>query len=339
MQAPVLTRLAKRAEMFSALRYRDFRLYWSGLLLSVTGFQILMVAQGWLIYELTDQAKFLGILGLVMAVPTITLNLVGGVVADRLDQRRLTIATQGASAVLVGVLATLTLLDIVQVWHVLVIAFISGAVLAFDNPARMSLYPHLVDRKDLMNAVALNSSVWQGTRIVGPALGGLLIAKFGTASAFYVTSGGFLAMVMVLISIHVPPIPRSRGGNMLQNMGEGLRFVQGNSVFMFLIGLTFFNSFFGMSYVFLLPVFAEDILDVGAQGLGYLHAASGLGALLMTFVAASMAKPDGRAFSSSAVQHCSGCSSFCLPRSPTSPNPMGSPWCCSSYREAAPPCT
>ena len=144
----------QKMEFPSALRHRNFRLYWGGLLVSVLGFQILMVVQGWLVYDLTGKARYLGLLGLVTAVPTILLNLVGGVAADRMDQRRLLMATQTSSAILMIFLGTLVLLNVVQIWHILVIAFLAGAVLAFDSPSRQSLYPHLIDRKDLMNAVA-----------------------------------------------------------------------------------------------------------------------------------------------------------------------------------------
>ena len=194
MSAPASSRL--RALRFPpALRHREFRRFWSGLLLSVLGFQILTVVHAWLIYDITNSARYLAFLGLVTAVPTIALNLFGGVVADRFDQRKLLIATQGASALLIAVLATLVALGASSVAHVLVIAALSASVLAFDTPSRQSLYPHLIDRADLMNAVALNASVWQGTRIVGPALGGVLIATMGAATGYYAASLGFVVMV------------------------------------------------------------------------------------------------------------------------------------------------
>ena len=289
MQTSVLARVSQKAQAFSALGYRDFRIYWSGLLISVGGYQMVQVAQGWLIYDLTGEAKFLGLLGLVTAVPTIILNLYGGVVADRVNQLRLIQATQGATAVFMGLLGTLVLLDLVEVWHVLVIALFSGALLAFDSPSRMALFPHLIERKALMNAVALNSLVWQSTRIVGPTLAGLLIAVSGLASPFYLAGFCFLAMVLAMRAIHPPPIPRSQAGNVLQEMAEGARFVRDNGLFAFLIGMTFFNSFFGMSYMMLLPVFARDILEVGALGLGLLIGVSGVGAVLVLVLAATQA--------------------------------------------------
>ena len=296
MQTSVLARVGQKTQAFSALRYRDFRLYWSGLLVSVGGYQMVMVAQGWLIYDLTGEAKFLGFLGLVTALPTIILNLYGGVVADRVNQVRLIQATQGASALFMGLLATLVLLDVVEVWHVLVIALFSGSLLAFDSPSRMALFPHLIERKALMNAIALNSLVWQGTRIVGPTLAGFLIAVSGLASPFYLAGICFLAMVLAMRAIHPPSIPRSQAGKVLQDLAEGARFIRGNGLFTFLIGLTFFNSFFGMSYMMLLPVFAKDILEVGALGLGFLMGVSGVGAVLVLVLVATRADSQHKGF-------------------------------------------
>ena len=291
MKTPAFPGLAGRLPVPPAFRYRDFRLFWSGLLMSVLGFQLLQVTHTWLVYDLTESARYLALLGLVTAVPTIVLNLFGGVVADRFDQRRLLIVTQGTSALLIASLATLAAMEAVTVAHLLVVAFVSGAVLAFDTPSRQSLYPHLIHRDDLMNAVALNTSIWQGTRIIGPAIGGVVIARAGgAAAAYYLAALGFLIMVGMLSAIRVPPIERGPAMNVLKSMGEGIGFIRGNGVFAFLIGLTFFNSFFGMSFIFLLPIFAEDILGVGSEGFGYLHAASGIGALGMTFVAAALGK-------------------------------------------------
>jgi MFS family permease len=280
IQALTQTGLVRRARTLSALRHPDYRRYWLGLLFSVGGFQMLQVAQGWLVYDLTGQARFLGLLGLVVALPTLTLSLLSGVVADRVDQRRLILLTQVISAALMGVLATLVLLDVVRIWHVLMIAMLAAAAQTVDTPSRMSLYPHLIERKDLMNAVVLNNLVWQSTRVVGPALAGFLIASTGMASPFYAAGVGFLGMALAMRAIRLTPSPGNREGSVLGNMAEGLRFVRDHGLFAFLIGMTFFNSFFGLSYILLLPVFARDILHVGARGLGFLHGASAVGSLL-----------------------------------------------------------
>jgi len=145
------------------------------MLASVSGFQMFRVTQAWLVYEITGSPLYLGYAAAAAAIPGIIFNLFGGVIADKLDKRRLVIATQSITAGLIFFLATLTAQNLVQPWHVLVIAFLAGAVEAFDTPARQALYPHLIDRKVMMSAVAMNSAIWQGTRIVAPAAAGFLI--------------------------------------------------------------------------------------------------------------------------------------------------------------------
>lgn len=268
-----------------AFRYPAYRNFWFGMLAAVGGFQMLMFGQFWLIHELTASPLFLGYVGLANALPAIALNLVGGVVADRFEKRRLIVVTQTASAALVFLLAALTLTGAVEAWHVLTIAVFAGAINAFNQPARMALYPYLVDREVLMSAVALNSSIWQGTRIVAPAVAGGLIAVFGTATAFFLAGAGILAMAIVVSSLKIPSTVQAPGpgrAGALTDMVEGLKFIRGNSIFSFLIAMTFFNSFFGMAYITLMPVFSVDILKVGADGQGVLLSVGGVGSLAVT---------------------------------------------------------
>jgi MFS family permease len=265
-----------------ALRYPAYRAFWLGLLASVGGFQMLRFGQFWLVYQLTESSLALGYMGLATGIPAICLNLFGGVFADAFDQRRLIMTTQSLTAGLIFVLATLTLFDIVQVWHVLVIAFGVGLVEAFDQPARQSLYPHLIDRQVMLSAVALNSSIWQGTRIIAPAIAGLIIAWTGTAVAFYLAGVGFLTMATVIYRLRLPPMEKRLRGKAVRDILEGLTFIRQNSIFSFLIAMTFFNSFFGLAYITLMPVLAVEILQVGAKGQGLLMGAGGVGSLLTT---------------------------------------------------------
>ena len=274
----------------SALQHRNYRLYFTGLLFSITGFQMLLVIQGWLIWDITGDPKALAYLGGVTAVPTVLLNLYGGVIADRFDQRLLIMLVSTTICLLLLVMATLVTLEMANLWNLLLLAFLIAGAQAFDNPARQALYPHLIARKDLMNAVALNSIVWQGTRVVGPLIAGLLIAGVGPGPALYIAAAGFACMVVAMTAIRVPPIPRAAGGSMVQNLVEGIGYVIKNQVFAVLIGLTFLNSFFGMSFIILLPIFATDILNVGPEGLGEMHAVGGVGAIVMALVAAAMSK-------------------------------------------------
>ena len=282
------SRIQRSLYFFSALRYPLYRRYWLGNLASVSGQQMLWVAQGWLIFELSGSALYLGYAGLATATPAIFLNLIGGVLADRLNQQRLIIAVQTVAAALIAGLATLTALDLVRPWHILVVAFCIGALQAFNNPARQSIFPYLLDRKDLMHAISLNSMVWQGTRIIAPATGGVLIAVAGTEATLYCVSLLFIAFALAVASLKVPPILRSRGDSMLGDMTAGLGFIRDNSVFAFLIGMTFFNSFFGAATIQIMPVFAREVLDVGAPGLGLFYTAGGIGSLVGVFVAGSL---------------------------------------------------
>ena len=265
-----------------ALQYPAYRLYWLGMLVSVSGFQMFRAAQAWFVYELTGSPLFLGYAAAVSAAPGIVFNLFGGVFADKLDKRILVMVTQAANAVLILMLAALTVLDVVQVWHVLVIVFLAGSVEAFDTPARQAIYPHLIDRRAMMSAVALNSSVWSGNRIVAPAIAGFIIAWTNMETAFFAAACGFGVMAVVMVFLKVPPIAQGGKGNPIQDIFEGLSFIRRNSIFSFLIGMTFFNSFFGMAYIFLMPVFAQESLGLGPGEYGTLLSVGGVGSLLVT---------------------------------------------------------
>ncbi|MQG57062.1 MAG: MFS transporter [SAR202 cluster bacterium] len=267
-----------------AFRYPAYRAYWLGTLASVGGFQVLTFGQIWLTYELTGSYVKLGFVASANAIPSIALNLFGGVFADRLDKRKLIIVTQLVTASLIFLLGTLTLTGRIEVWHILAIALVSGATNAFDQPARQALYPHLIDRTVMVSAVALNSAIWQGTRIVAPTVAGVIIGAIDTAAAFYLAGSGFVVMAMVMFWLHIPKIERGSRGNAFQDMFDGLKFIGGNSVFWFLIGMTFFNSFFGMAYIMMMPVFTVDILKVGAEDQGLLMSVGGIGALGVTIV-------------------------------------------------------
>ena len=247
---------------------------------------MLTFGQFWLVYELTESALDLGYVGAANATAAITLNLFGGVFADRLDKRKLIIITQIITAALIFLLAFLTVSGLVQFWHIIVIALITGGVNAFDQPARQALYPHLIDRSAMVSAVALNSAIWQGTRIIAPAVAGFIIASLGTSSTFFLAGGGFAIMAMVIFWLHIPYIETS-AGNPIQDMVDGLKFIKGDSVFWFLIGMTFFNSFFGMAYISMMPAITVDVLRLGADSQGTLMSVGGVGAFSMTMLLGS----------------------------------------------------
>ncbi|MBW2623535.1 MAG: MFS transporter [Deltaproteobacteria bacterium] len=284
LESPAPVRGGWRPTLPPALQYPAYRNFWLSLFTAVGGFQILMFGQGWLVHELTGSPLFLGYVGAANALPAICLNLFGGAVADKADKKRLIVVTQTMSSSLVFLLGFLTLFHVVRVWHVMVIAVLAGAINAFNQPARQALYPHLLERKALMSAVALNSAVWQGTRIIAPGIAGMLIALFGTSSPFFAAGAGMLAFAIVVHRLDVPKIESSATGRPLHDLAEGLKFIKNNSIFSFLILMTFFNSFFGMAYVNQMPVFAKDILKVGAEGQGVLLSVSGAGSLIITLI-------------------------------------------------------
>ncbi len=262
-----------------AMQYPAYRSFWLGMLASVSGFQILRFGQFWLIFELTGSPLALGYVGLANGVPAIFLNLFGGVAADRMDNRRLIYVSQTITAILIFLLAVITLINMVEVWHLLTISFLAGAVEAFDQPARRALLPQLIDRKVMSSAVALNSSIWPGTRIMAPAAAGFIIALRGTEACFFVAGVGFLVMAAVAFRLRVPSVTRTSSSSPAHELLEGLKFIRKESMFSFLIAMTFFNSFFGNAYITLMPIFAVDILQVGAGKLGLLMGAGGIGSL------------------------------------------------------------
>jgi MFS family permease len=275
-------------EAMSALRHRNYRLYWFGQLSSVLAQNMEHVAQGWLVLELTSSPLALGLTGLSHAVPTITLTLVGGAIADRADRRRIMIASQAGTALMFLILALLVLGGQAALWHVMTLAFISGSIRAFDRPSRMALLPQMVPREDIPKAVAIGGTIWQLCRLVGPAAAGILIYFFGVGPTFIACSLASCTAVTLWLAIRAtqPALAVSAGG-LLKNMMEGIQFIRQNQLYYTLMGLTFFNSVFGMSYLILMPVFARDILEVGSQGFGFLQTAGGAGALIGTLSVAA----------------------------------------------------
>ena len=292
-----LTRISDKLHVFRVLRYRDFRLYWLGHLTAVAGHQMVILAHGWLAWELTRSEYVLGALGLVAATPAVALTLFGGAAADKLELRRFLMVLQYITALLLLALATLVATGLVQVWHVFAVAAIHGGIQAFDHPARQALFPHLLDRSHLMNAVSLNSMIWPGTRIFGPALAGFTIdyvADYtgaplsGAGAAYYLAAATYLMFGVLLFPVQVPVIERTRGGSFIRTLLGGLSFVWTQKLFRSLIGLNYLDIFFLASHTALLPVFADVVFSGDGTTLGNLYVVSGIGALLGALVAANL---------------------------------------------------
>jgi MFS family permease len=263
-----------------ALRHRNFQLFFSGQLISLVGTWMQSVAQSWLVYRLTGSALLLGSVGFASQVPVFLFAPLGGIAADRFNRRHIVIATQAASMVLAFILAALTLFHKVQVWHVFVLASLLGIVNAFDIPGRQSFLVDMVGKEDLMNAIALNSSMFNGARVIGPAIAGILVARIGEGWCFFSNAVSYIAVIIGLLLMNVISPVRAAIASPLEHMMEGFRFVNQTAPIRALLLLLGLVSLVGMPYVVLMPIFADQILHGGARGLGILMGATGVGALL-----------------------------------------------------------
>jgi MFS family permease len=288
---------------FAALRSPNFRLYWCAMFSSVLGLTTEFVALGWLVLALTNSPLSLGGVGLARALPNIALSLVGGTLADRVNRRNLLVGTHAFIAALFFGLGALVTSGLVEVWHVYVFAIIQGSTRALESPMRQSLVANIVPREDIGSAVALGNVVWQLPRLIGPASAGVVIATAGIGSTFYMAGVCLLAATAFFALMRIGHLPSTgRGRSFLGSMLEGFSFIRRSPLLTALIGLTFFDSVFGMSYSTLLPVFARDVIQVGdegagSQGLGLLHTATACGGLVGILVAVRLARGSHRGWS------------------------------------------
>jgi MFS family permease len=277
-------------ETFAALRGRNYRFYWVGLVFYVLGHRAEYVTFAWLTWEVTHDPLSLGYLGLAQGVPLVLFQLFGGVLADRTDRLRLLLVTTILTALALTIAFVLTALGLVRLPHLLVLAALSNTFRAFDEPSRLSLIPELVERARLSNAIALGSIPWQAGRMIGPSIAGILIAAFGGAVGLAMAAGASYVALVLYSRLRVTRhVPARDGQHVLGQFLEGLRFVAHNFVFASLIALALFNSLFGLSYVTLLPIFADWYFASGSTGFGLLNAAHGVGALAGTLTIATIA--------------------------------------------------
>jgi len=273
--------------MFRSLRYRDFALFWTGNFLSNIGTWMQNLALGWQILVMTNSPFLLGLNGFLGTLPSLVFSLPGGAIADRLNRRKLMLITQTSMALLALVLALLTSFHVIRIGEILAISFLTGLASALNNPAYQALVPDLVEREDLVNAVALNSAQFNMSRAIGPTLAGLALGKVGTAGCFYLNSVSFLALIVALLVINVPVRRAREASTVWGAMLDGLRFVNQHRLIIILLSIPSFLSLLGLPFVVLMPVFARDLLRVGPSGLGYLMAGAGLGAVLSALTLAA----------------------------------------------------
>jgi MFS family permease len=267
-----------RSRALAPFRSRDFSLLWFGSFVSQAGSQMHVVAVSWQVYELTKNPLSLGGIGVARIVPLVLLALGSGVLADALDRRKLMLFSQAAMMLCSVALALASSLGIVTIWWIYIITALSSAASTLGNPARQAIVPSLVPREQLSAALSLNIISWQTATIIGPTLGGLVIAWLGVAAVYWVDAFSFIAVILALVLMRVGAIVGERRGITLRAALEGFAFVRRNRMIWSTMLLDFFATFFGSATV-LLPIFATDILTVGPQGVGLLYAAPSIGAV------------------------------------------------------------
>ena len=265
---------------FRAMRHRNFQLFFSGQMISLIGTWMQSVAQAWLVYRMTGSSLLLGSVGFAGQFPVFLASPLGGIVADRYNRRQVVIGTQVASMVLAMILAVLTLTDRITIKEIFILAALLGIVNAFDLPGRQSFLVEMVGKDDLINAIALNSSMFNGARIIGPAIAGILVARIGEGWCFFANAVSYIAVIIGLFMMRVPPREHRPQGSPIAHILEGFRFVQQTAPIRAILLLLGLVSLVAMPYTVLMPIFADKILHGGARGLGILMGATGVGALL-----------------------------------------------------------
>jgi MFS family permease len=313
------------ARVFHAFTYRDFRLLWFGAFTSSSGTWLQETALAWVMLQLTNDPSYLGYLGFLSTAPVLIFTLIGGVLADRFDRRRILIASQWSQLTFALTLAALAFFNVpkmILVWSALALAFLTGCVQAFGGPAYQSLVPMLVDKKDLPNAIALNSIQFQLARVVGASVGSFPFAVFAdqmiaAAVSFGLNGLSFIVVIFALMSLSVRHIPRAPAGGMRSQLREGLNFVWHQEALRSLTLLAFASTFLGMQVMTFLPAFADAILRIGAKGYFWLVATLGVGAVAGALITAGLGNVVNRGRKALLMQICFGATiiAFSLTRS------------------------
>ena len=276
---------------FAAFAHRNYRLYWFGNLTSLVGTWMQSIATGWLVLQLTNSPFFVGLNSTLAWLPAWIVSLPAGAMADRFDKRRLMIWTQSVLALLALVLAVLYWTKVLTIYHVLVLSCLSGFAATLNAPIAQSLIPDLVERKNVLNAVALNSAMFNSARIIGPSIAGVLIGTIGPGGCFGINSASFLAIIGALWLIRLPPPgPHGAEESVGQRILAGLRFVRGHKDIRTLVIMMAVFSSFGIVYLPLMPVFARDVFAAGARGYGLMMTCIGIGAVICGLTLATVSK-------------------------------------------------
>ena len=280
---------------FRALRHRNFRLFISGQVISLVGTWMQTAAQSWLVYRLTHSELLLGTTWFCSQIAVFLLGPLGGLAADRFSRQKIVILTQTLSMVQALVLAALTITGRVQVWHVLALSVVLGMVNAFDMPARQALVIEMTSKDDLLNAISLNSAVFNTARVVGPGVAGFLVALLGEGMCFLLNGVSFLAVIACLAAMRLPLFERKPHPPVLKHLVDGFRYAAGHSAVRRLLAVMGAATLAGMPGLVLMPFFADTIFHRGSQGYGALMSAMGVGAVTGTLVLARRARAQGLA--------------------------------------------
>jgi MFS family permease len=278
-------------QTFAALQHRNFNLWFRGQIISLMGTWMQQTAQGYLVYELTRSPVYLGYVGFAAGVPAWLFTLYGGVIADRIDRRKLLLATQTSMMLLAFILAALVFSDLVQPWHILALAFALGVANAFDAPARLAIVSEMVSREDLTNAIALNATMFNTGSAIGPAVAGLAYALIGPAWCFMLNGLSFIGVIAALLLMKIAPRSiAARRGSAWSELMEGMRYITSSSTIRTLILLVSITALFGISSTTLFPAWAVSILGGDATTTGLLQSARGVGALASALMIASLGR-------------------------------------------------
>ena len=272
---------------FSAFSFRDFRLFWFGQIISLSGSWMQTVAQGWLVYSLTKSPLHLGMVAAANALPILLFSLFGGLIADRYPKRTLLLITQALSIIPAVLLGYLAGRGTVTVWHVAVLAAFLGTINALDIPVRQSFLAEMVGKGHISNAIALNSAAFNGARIIGPVIAGIAIAYFGIPACFYLNALSFVAVIVALYRIEARGEIIGKSEGILRDFNKGIVFIRGNREIKHVFLLIAVFSVTGLPYISLLPIFAAEVFHAGPKGLGFLVGASGIGALTAALLIAA----------------------------------------------------
>jgi len=252
------------------------------------------IAQGWLLFDLTSSPFYLGLFSSLRMVMLLSFFILGGIMSDRIDRRKVMLAIQWISALTALGLALLVSTHTIRVWHIFVLGAITSTTWAFEQPVRQALLPQLVRREDLVNALALNAVTWNGAGLLGPSLVGLSVSYIGIGGCFYVNVISYLAVIGALMRMHVPNVVHHQHASVIQSLTEAFGYVRRENVIMTFLTVSAIFNIFGRSYVTLLPVFAKDVLQLGASGFGFISAGPGLGTIIGSFTLASLGRVEAK---------------------------------------------